>query len=76
MNPISLKDIAYNWCYDNLTNEPPVQLLTQPMKYYPHPVDAFVAGVQYANQHKIERNRDKPYTFSQRLCILFTGRCD
>lgn len=40
------KNLAWNWYWKNLSSEAPVTMLTDPPKYPPDPIDAFIAGYE------------------------------
>lgn len=40
------KNLAWDWYWKNLSNKAPVTMLTDPPKYPPDPIDAFIAGYE------------------------------
>lgn len=40
------KNLAWEWYWKNLSNTPPVTMLTDPARYPPDPIDAFIAGYE------------------------------
>lgn len=47
---VSIKQAAWAWITDNLEATPPIMLLTEPPRYYPHPEKAFAAGYEFAKK--------------------------
>ena len=46
------KNLAWDWYWKNLSSEAPVTMLTDPPKYPPNPVDAFIAGYEARQIHE------------------------
>ena len=44
------EELATDWCWENLSDSPPVVMLTNPPLHLPHPKEAFIAGYQAAIQ--------------------------
>ena len=40
------KNLAWEWYWKNLSREAPVTMLTDPPRYPPDPIDAFIAGYE------------------------------
>lgn len=40
------KELALEWYWKNLSTKAPVTMLTEPAKYPPDPIDAFIAGYE------------------------------